>query len=535
MSHLLQNPLPPNEQQEQNERRIVNLTEVLLVVVLLSLLAFIIFPLRNYIPIWDGSYILNCIFASTTGAFKLLKFRCADHPSVAYLLLLGAPQYIFPGSIFSIFIVNVILDLLAAFSLYGIYRYFFKVYSREALIGSFIFIFSPLILSHAFHITLDFGLTAFLSIFLYFLLTEKYWFSCIIGLALIFTKETALLLYCSAALIQSIIKFHNFSSWKERLMQGKKMLPLCIPILVFILYLFALYINGVSRFIWANSNKPMNWLDLLFNIQLDQGMQWYLFNGFILNFNWVLSAGILFFIFCLPWKWKKLDLHQKNLILFLLVFLVSTLYIITRFRIWNIPRYTLPLHPILSLLFTCGVMISIKQHSIRLILLSCTLTIMFFSLSNSFDPISDFYYGTFNFGSHSMYDMGPAKRDSLMYNLEGTTISRLTVLALADVPKFDNVEYLTGPQMWFNWWPKMQPVKNIRPPRYSQIQWKELGSNPSSLGNPKYIVYFEFPSTKNSQSLFYIRRKYIEESTKKYDINGYSMTVRIFRSIISTN
>ena len=170
MSHHIQNPSPPNERPAPNERGIMKLTEVLLVVILFSLLAFIIFPLRNYIPIWDGSYILNCIFTSTTGAFKLLKFRCADHPSVAYLLLLGAPQYIFPGSISSIYILNIVLALLSAFSLHGIYRHFFKENFREAVIGSLIFMFSPLFLSHAFHITLDFGLTAFLSIFLFFLL-----------------------------------------------------------------------------------------------------------------------------------------------------------------------------------------------------------------------------------------------------------------------------------------------------------------------------------------------------------------------------
>ena len=85
--------------------------------------------------------------------------------------------------------------LIGIFAFYKILEFFIKslVSEKELITMTAVFAFQPAVLSSTIHLTLDTGvLLVFLCLVLAYL-KERYWWAALIGIFLVFTKETGLL------------------------------------------------------------------------------------------------------------------------------------------------------------------------------------------------------------------------------------------------------------------------------------------------------------------------------------------------------
>ncbi len=528
---------PETAQQHQS----LLMPTIILSIVGITLIA-IAFAFHDLVPIWDGQlYYFRCIVPAVSAPqFNLLNFRCYEHSSLAYALLLSASQWISPNNLLLIYLTNVALIVISAIALFKILTFIKPdIYQWEALLASVQFAFSPVYLAHAFHINLDFGLVCFFVPYLYFLLRKKYWIAALFATAMVFTKETGVPLFFGTAALYLLVSTIR-KNWKLRLIELKKMIPLFGPLLLLSLYLLTLFVSG--RPLWWTPPYASLTEQLLKINPLHPEITSALFDIYVLNFHWIMTTFVLIFFVALIFK--RSIIYQSNEVIFLFLLLLFTTYLSSRVMILNDPRYVLITLPVLIIMFFIAITSLFRSQSLRLILLF--LTILLCAISNviTIDPLSKSIAGTLDFGQHPILRMNkwtPFSRDSFVYNLEFTNFYYVMKKIRDDIPSKYSW-FLVGNLGTSNFWfpdddtshangmtgilaemfsPKKPYVAMLGTPDLKQIEIKNKKTD-------DHLYFVAFPNFKNKNNLDFLSAKYKLLSAKEYENHGYALTLYTF-------
>ena len=197
---------------------------------------------------------------------------------------------------------------------------------------------------------------------------------------LIFTKEPALLLYISLVSSYCFIAVAQTSFNRE----NKPFLVYFFPLILFILYYAAQRIFNISSGIWSNQNG----LNLSFSLLWRGRILTRLVQLFILNFHWLYALIVLFGLFkfiktfasfdvsLITKSFRKLKLPQQWVLILLFCFIVYA-FPITLINTYTLPRYLVPLVPLLILFSLVSLPTLVQTARVRLVCLGILFILSF--------------------------------------------------------------------------------------------------------------------------------------------------------------
>lgn len=423
-------------------------------------LFFIGIPLAHfsYIPIWDGWQFSKCyLIAAQTGSLS-----CFCHSSFLDIFLFSLTQRVALGDFQLVYTVNILLGILAIFSLRALLKYLFDEHLSPVNLTLLAFCFglNPIFLAHTIQPCLDFSLTVFFIMLLASLFKNFYWRSIIIGTMLVFTKEPGFMLYCVSIFLYIAIKVMTESSrqeYKKSLSIGR--IGLVIPILLFVIYMLRVPETQTG----TSWNTP--WIDVIIKMfKFDWDWRFVaaqFISVFIINFNWLMTSFVVINLF------HQIYVHSRHSIgqafgfqrkyekAYFLCLIILIGYFLTRIPFVHNPRYVLSITPLLVILFAESLSELLKKQSLITWALGLMLVLLLFSSLWTIDPIAKKVMGTFKFGRRDILWMTNLEdstlcgygRDQLVYNFQFTQFDFLTEKML-NVIGWDKI-YIIAPQFTF--------------------------------------------------------------------------------------
>ncbi len=405
-----------------------------------ALLAAMVIPELNYVPLWDGRVYANCVMDAAHNGLSMESLRCANHPSQGWGFVLAVPQLLAPGSVAVLHLTNLVLGIVAV----GAFRVVLArvipdpARARELDLVMIAAAVHPVVVSTLLQPNVDFGVYAFFFMALAGLLTPVpggTLAAIVAGTLLVFSKETGVVAYGLAAAAAVALE-HRATGESLQARIGaivRRGALLSVPLVAFgahVLQWNATHeVNAIWRHGWQESSADgFKFFDLSEPIALS-----YAAGLFVLGFMWIVwvptfTDAIVGLVRGAKRKPAR-DVpgaHLPTLIAVVLLTLILT-YVLTSFRTWSNLRYFALLYPLFLLL--AYVALLRLGLSVRARITSIAGVIVLFVIADyrSVDPLSRVVYGTFDTGVRRMYQMtsitgefeGPG-RDQLVYNLEFT-------------------------------------------------------------------------------------------------------------------
>jgi len=515
---------------------------------------FVLAAYHDVTPFYDGGIYYASIQRLVTLPFQWVHLHMEGHVSPVYTMLISWSQFIDQGAVLPMYATNLALMLFAAVMMYKLLSLLFGSVARplELMLGASIYGAMPVLVTHAFHINLDFGLSIFLVPYLYFLLGGKYWRAAVFAVAMMMTKETGVLIYLVIVSLYAFLYITRpAGSFKNALNAVVHNYTVLVPAGVFTLYYGAFRLFApASQAHWGQDSVDSNVMHTLLDFNLaDSGIRSFLSNIFIINFNWLLTLVVAVFLFHRAWRWmfglEKNPLHgiNKRDLIFLILALLGLIYITTRIRYWNNPRYVLAVFPVfIPLAFYCLIDL-VRSAKIRASLLGIALGLIMIANITTIDPVSRAVYGTIPFGEHQWLNMtsmiGPPwlRRDQQAYNLEFLELHYATTEAWKDIEPPANAVILAGPMADFYVSNRIMPgtfhptlrLEGSQPLRVlDQLEQMKPENITAHLGDQPFIWYMKFPNLDDEQFLPVLTSNYELLSKNKYGRRGYTIDVLTF-------
>jgi hypothetical protein len=543
----------------------------------------LLIPFIETVPPWDAGWYTACLLNATEAKFQFRNFNCVGHTSVGYMLLLAFGQYLDFGNIILLHGTNILLWYLAVLSFYGILRTLWsneKLREEQALL-SIALLFMPTISASLLHLNLDFGVLVFALPTVFFLVRRQFPYAAITGTLMAFSKETGAALYIVilTALGISVLKARL---WDLRLLNLRQ-LNLRLGELLksraaasFIFAPLALYGARIAyRIIRApdlnvfyteeglNFQEKPFW-QMVFDLNIfEPTFRTYLIDVFILQFQWIFTAGILIGITTAlmrsPFlkRTRNSDTTQsantrapwiaQNL--FVILLLLGTIYLLTRHRPFNHSRYLLCALPMFLLVFHS---ISIQTLHEKLRRAAIWLSIFFFAFSSvsTTDPISKYLMGTFQFGERPILNMSSAffvpnalhsagfNRDELVYNFEYTRMLDLTEAVFRDIELDGKKTFIGSVGSRFFWPGLVQEKSRRRTARRKSVfrphYFEDVAEFSHVVEKPEILYYIEFPNMTTPAQLAQLHQWYDYINTRQYTLDGYAIKVHVFKYRLAT-
>jgi hypothetical protein len=517
--------------------------------IIVILFVGIVASYRGFIPYWDAQSYFNCIAYATGLPFDLLNFRCVNHPSVVYLFLLGLAQYVAPWNASLMYGINAILGVgsIAAFhALLGLL--FPKRSATEYALVTALFAFAPLFVAHAIFLNLDYGMTVFFVMFLYFLVARRWWAANVSAIAMMFSKEIGAAAFMVTIPAYIVAFTLSRPSWKERFLGLRLLAPLTATPLVLVIYVVFFHVSRSNPGSWLEAYLPMgavqDRLDLILNTNLaDAGMRSYLADIFVLNFQWLYSGSLIAAMCAMVLR--TAETREGRVAVegsgrFLALVLVGLVYVVTRYRGYNNARYVLIVSPIL-ILVSYRAMLSVCTNGVaRRALLSGAAALVLLSNFRTLDVGSKLAFGTFNFGSHALLDMpslmGGSKLDSIVYNLEALQFHYLVSDVMQDLRPAPHAVIFMGDTTYnfpapvdeHTYALTLDPARALPLSILSgdgDVQRAELRKH--LTGDGDRFFYMAFANADNHQLRMLLER-YPLSRTTAYERSGYRLDVYTF-------
>ena len=172
------------------------------------ILVFAAIPLYyfSYIPIWDGWQFSRCyLTAAVSGSLS-----CFDHSSFIHTFLYSLTQRIDLGNFQLIYTLNLILGIIGLIFLRSLLKYLFKdrLSSININLLTMCFGLNPVFLAHIIQPSLDYTLPIFLIMLLFFLFTGKFLYAGVVGILMVFTKESGVMFYGISVTLFLVFSFY---------------------------------------------------------------------------------------------------------------------------------------------------------------------------------------------------------------------------------------------------------------------------------------------------------------------------------------
>jgi hypothetical protein len=530
-----------------------------------GLLAFILLlvPFMETVPLWDAGWYNACLLNATEAKFHLRNFNCVGHTSIGYMLLLAIGQYLDFGNMMLLHGTNIVLWYLAVLSFYGILRTLWsdKQLQEEQALLTIALLFMPTISANLLHLNLDFGVLVFVLPTIFFLITAQFHYSALTGTLMVFSKETGAALYVVVlvALALAVLKTRQIPFFKSLYKASFIVAPLGLygaRIMYRILRapeLNIFYTEEGLNF----QEKPL--LQMAFDLNVfDPSFRAYLIDVFILQFHWIFTLGIvvgLFVILAQAHFGHKIDESDhnhsdraQNLFfapnVFVSLLFLGTLYLLTRHRPFNHVRYLLCILPMFLMIFH-AVSIHGLRPQVRRSAIWLSIFLFVGSSVSTFDPVSKYLIGTFQFGERSLLNMSSAffvpnalhsagfNRDELVYNLEYTKILDLTDAIFRDMD-LDGKKTFMGSVGSRFFWPGLvdETTRRRTAKRISVFKphyFEDVAEFSHVVDKPETLYYLEFPNMVTPAQLPLLREWYEYVDTRSYTVSGYALNVHVFK------
>jgi hypothetical protein len=402
----------------------------------------------SYIPIWDGRGYAECAIEASLRGFAPFYLRCWGHASHFYLAVLAISQLFDRGNGVALIAVNGLVLALGAVGFHRLTRSVFPAREQEldrALLSA-VFLLQPPFLASVLQPGLDLPVLVG-TIWTIALLLERRWFwTAAAGIALVFSKETGIMLY---ALVLGC-----YATWLVRRSPGPLVArlrallptwPVVVPLVAVAVYLafYKIFRPGQPA-LWTGEGTDTSLVKQFLVPRVNAYLGSYLALLFVLNFAWIPSSwlladavvGIGRFMRRLPRR--TVEGAEPPVLMFVALLFAATVYALTRFLIFSNVRYLMIASALLLIPSYAALLRLSLATRLRRVSLVAYALLLVISAERTVDPISRRLWGTFPFGSHEMLRMTSITgeccgvgRDQLVYSLEFARLHELTDDALA--------------------------------------------------------------------------------------------------------
>jgi hypothetical protein len=499
----------------------------------------------DFIPIWDGAWYFERLEHAVRGPFGIEAYT-GGHLSTTFYLIYGLIQQLSPGSVHLLNGTGLAFGILSIVAFAVLLRRQFPApeLRPELALVTGIFAVFPVFLADLFTLSPDYPAMVFVVVFLAALCSRRPRLAFVFGLAATFCKESGAALVCAVAVIYTIV-FHLRGAragkvGRRQILAGAR---LFLPTMCYGLYLSVFVLNGASTHptAWPTlvREMPISVSRLILDFDLSERMlRAYLTDVFVMNFNWLLTLPILGLLGCLLVLWvvgrsPLTTVPFQEFALFNGLTLAAAVYITTRYRHFNNPRYLLICFPPLMLVAYGSLLSLVKVRWLRLVYLAAAAALIGASTVQTIDPVSKRISGTFAFGAHDLLVLDSTKpvlmlRDELVYNLEYQYVHYLFDDLLAAVKPDENTWILSGLATCFYLPGRVDRLTFHRTLRLEDtidvnMRCHDVAILPELLKKNARVFYADFPNTRDPQYLAVVLRKFrqVEHATLSRD--GYSI------------
>jgi hypothetical protein len=503
----------------------------------------------GFIPTWDGRIYAECIVDAGQQHLALSTLRCVEHISHAYMLFAGAIQMLSPGSFPLMLLANGILYLLACAAFYRLAELAFPTteHATERALLTAAFAAQPAILASVVQPNIDLPM---LPAFLWgtvFLIRRRWLGAIVMGMALIATKESGVLLYATLVFSYAIaMVLPRPSSPRSPIRALARLTPLAIPVLAFIAYIAYRAIVPHETVIWAAGTTEKSIIYQFLVPRIDRYFVNYCVMMLVLSFAWVTTivAGSDFVVGALR-KWRKeparvLSGSKRRIVRFLIVLTVVTMYALTRFSSWGNSRYLLPVFALTPIVLYASLVRFGVSPTVRRSVVGALAALLLLSTVRTADPVSRALYGTWRFGDHTLLRMTRVTheccgggRDQLVYNLQYTFLGDLTSDATAALAGDSTAVFVPHRMLWETVGPldadthrrSLRRENIVRPHLYEPDTLAKLAAPPGDA------IYVGLPNGDAEAGLRMLGEWYEVGAPHKvqrggYWMNAYRLTLR---------
>jgi hypothetical protein len=504
-------------------------------------------PRASFVPLWDGRFYAECVIEAAQNGLRPYWLRCAGHPSHVYVLLAGVARWLAPNGTLSFFIVDSLLLVAACVGFNRVMR--LALPSRDLDVeraqATAAFMLQPSFLAAVLQPNLDLPvLTGF--VWCLVMLIERRWvWTVLVGLAMVFSKETGVLLYgVTGACYALWLVARETRGWRARAAAVLRLAPLAIPIVVFGAYFVAYRVfRPTTGAMWEGYTRKSSIAEQFIVPQFDAFTTAYLAMIFVLNFAWIpslaiagdLVAGLRARFGGRPRATAGLD---GGIIGLLAIVTIGVAYFLTRYVTFTNPRYVLAAVAMVLAMFVIALVRLGVPPAVRRGFLAAYTVLLVISSVRTIDPVSRLVFGTFPVGSHRMLSMssitkeccGPFGRDQLAYSLEFTVFDGLLSDALAATD--GDVDSLTIVLPDEGDWYVVERFdrgsrKRTLDQRNSRDPWVMTATAAVSgeLTSPARAWYFALPNQDFADGLRKLETLYDIGPERRVERRGYAMSI----------
>jgi len=407
----------------------------------------LLLPRARFVPLWDGGFYAECVLTAMEHGFRPYWLRCVGHSSQAYVILAGVARWLAPNGTLSFFVVDSLLFAAACVGFHRVMRLALpsRDFDVERAQATGAFMLQPSFLAAVLQPNIDLPVLAGFVWCLVTLVERRWVWTVLIGLAMVFSKETGVLLYGLTCACYALWLVARDGRRRGRARAVVRMTPLAIPIVAFAGYVVAYAVlRPTAAPMWEGYSRKSTIAEQFIIPQFDAFTASYLAMIFVLNFAWIPSLAIAADL--VAGLRARLSGHARSAAgldrgaaTLLATVTAGVAYFLTRYATFTNARYVLAAVTMVLAMFVIALVRLGFSPAVRRGLLAAYTILLVVSSVRTIDPISRRVFGTFPVGSHEMLSMssitkeccGPFGRDQLAYSLEFTVFDGLLDNALA--------------------------------------------------------------------------------------------------------
>lgn len=509
-----------------------------LLFLLLFLLIGIVWMERNFVPVWDGWVFLQCY----QHAARIGALLCDGHPSIVPMSVFGAVQLLFPGRVA---VTHLTTGLLVCIGIV-VFRKLLQTLFRDRLSAgeldliAMLFGFNPVVVAHIIQPNLDLIMTVLFIVLLYALRTGRRGVVVGVGLAMVFTKETGILLYAVSMGTYGILAV--LRGRRADTAQTARLIWYLVPPGIFLLFmaLFPPFRNLQVA--------PVSWQHILVRAltvpPVNAFVAAQLLSGLVINFTWIM--GLVLAVRISGWirakkTWRTLRdwvaaVGATDPRVYYYLLFAPLLVVLTRIPFYNNPRYMLPVLPVYIILFADALPAVIRRAGNRLVVVCILLVLTIVSLYRTIDPVAILAFGSYRFGRHEVLKMSRYTdpqygfgKDEGVYNLQFTQYAYLTEAVVAAY----GLDAVYVAHTHFTWWNSLGFVDYSSFAPDTLRRTASVHSYPVVFLSPEQaitssageILFLEYPNMRNEEAVNQLLPAFAAADSRRFERSGYSVNV----------
>jgi hypothetical protein len=496
----------------------------------------------SYVPMWDGRAYAECAVEASLHHLAPFYLRCWGHASHVYVGLLAISQLFDHGNGTVLIAVNAIILALGVGGFHRLTRVAFPddAHRIDRALLSAVFMLQPPLLASVVQPGLDLPVLVGV-VWAITLLIERRWaWTAVAGTAMVFSKETGVLLYGLVLGCWGWWSYRRSGDRSEaRWRELASAWPAAIPLAVFAAYVafYMIWRPGQPAMWTAGIDTPLVRQFLV--PRVDVYLVSYLALLFVLNFAWLPSAlliagGIVGGIgFVRRRPRRGVAGADVQVLLFLTLLFIATVYALTRFLTFSNVRYLLPATALLLVASYAALLRLLPGERPRRLTLVAYALLLVVSAERTVDPISRRLWGTFPFGSHQMLRMASITgeccgigRDQLVYSLEFTRMDEVIEDALAALaPDSGSLVVIPANTSWYTIGPLDRRTHRRTLRRAETVEPLAVahGEIMKAPVRPEQFTFLALPNADIPRALTNLGLYYEWGAPRRFERSGYAI------------